>query len=88
MPLYEYECKQCDLMFEVSRSFKDSDLGADCPTCFKPAARVFTAPMSFTKGAALAALNSGGASGALNAAASRWSHHGHSHGSSASSHSH
>lgn len=88
MPLYDYECKLCDLMFEVSRSFKDSDLGADCPTCFKPATRVLSAPMSFTKGAALSALNSGGAAGSLSASASRWSHAGHSHGGSASAHSH
>jgi putative FmdB family regulatory protein len=87
MPLYDYECKTCDLMFEVSRSFKDADLGADCPTCFEPAKRVLSAPMTYTKGAALSALNAN-SGGATAGAASRWSHFGHSHGTSASSHSH
>jgi len=88
MPLYDYTCERCGLQFEVSRSFKDADVPADCPVCAKPAKRQLSVPMAtFTRGAAAESLRrqplDGGAP-----RPSRWSHHGHSHGASDGSHSH
>lgn len=85
MPLYDYACGPCNLTFEVSRSFKDAEVGAQCPMCDREAKRVLSTPMmTFTRGAAAeASRNSFGA-----AAASKWSHHGHSHGSGTGAHSH
>ncbi len=87
MPLYDYACKRCKLTFEVSRSFKDADMGADCPMCGKPAKRELSVPMTYTKGAAIQALNASQSS-ADRAVSSKWSHGGHSHGAGVSSHSH
>jgi putative FmdB family regulatory protein len=88
MPLYDFHCEPCDLYFEVSRSFKDSEVPAFCPTCDRKAKREMSVPMAtFTRGAAAeglsASLNGGGAS-----AGARWSHGGHSHGPGAGGHSH
>jgi len=86
MPLYDYACADCDLTFEVSRSFADADVPADCPMCGEQAKRQMSVPMSvFTRGAA--------AEGArdrerTSSAASRWSHHGHSHGPGSGNHTH
>lgn len=35
MPLYNYECQQCQTNFEVQATFKEKDLGlvAECPKC-------------------------------------------------------
>lgn len=87
MPLYDYACKRCKLTFEVSRSFKDADLGADCPQCGKPAKRELSIPMTYTKGAAIQSLNAE-QSRADKAVAGKWSHGGHSHGAGVSGHSH
>lgn len=84
MPLYDYACADCDLTFEVSRSFADADVPADCPMCGEPAKRQLTVPMSvFTRGAAAENARERTAS-----TPARWSHHGHSHGPGAASHTH
>ncbi|MDM8001151.1 MAG: zinc ribbon domain-containing protein [Dehalococcoidia bacterium] len=41
MPIYEYKCKTCDLMFEVKRGFSESS-GASCPKCQCQAQRIFS----------------------------------------------
>ena len=83
MPLYEYSCEPCNLTFEVSRSFKDSDLPALCPMCDVAARKLIAVPLTtFTRGAASAQPAPAPAS------ASRWSHHGPSHGPGAANHSH
>ena len=85
MPLYDFHCDSCSLEFEVSRSMKDSDIPAHCPMCDAKARRVFSMPMTFTRGAAAAAEAPAAAPAP---AASRWSHHGHSHGPGGMGHSH
>lgn len=88
MPLYDYTCERCGLLFEVSRSFKDADLAAHCPTCEIPAKRQLSIPMAtFTRGAAAESLRQQPLDGGA-PKSSRWSHHGHSHGTGADSHSH
>jgi putative FmdB family regulatory protein len=41
MPTYEYQCKACDLKFEVKRGFSESP-GASCPKCQCQAQRIFS----------------------------------------------
>ena len=41
MPTYEYQCKPCDLKFEVKRGFSESS-GASCPECQCQAQRIFS----------------------------------------------
>jgi putative FmdB family regulatory protein len=41
MPLYDYECPECGLIFEMKQSF-DDEAAADCPKCQSAARRVFT----------------------------------------------
>jgi putative FmdB family regulatory protein len=41
MPTYEYQCKACDLKFEVKRGFSESP-GASCPECQRQAQRIFS----------------------------------------------
>lgn len=33
MPLYEYQCQQCNIKFELLRPFSRADASAPCPTC-------------------------------------------------------
>jgi putative FmdB family regulatory protein len=74
VPLYDFECAECNVTFEVSRSFADSDVPAHCPRCEKQARRLLSAPLTvFTRGGAAESLRAPGT-------AARWSHHGHSHG--------
>lgn len=40
MPLYDYQCKQCQAVTEVRHGFKDVHAEA-CPQCGGPLARVF-----------------------------------------------
>ncbi len=42
MPIYEYECTECSLRFELRRSLGDNS-GATCPSCKRKARRVFSA---------------------------------------------
>jgi putative FmdB family regulatory protein len=36
MPLYEYECKECKIVFELLRRASDEDKGLTCPRCGAP----------------------------------------------------
>lgn len=84
MPLYDFRCPQCGLEFEVSRPVSRATEAAFCPVDNTASERVFTMPMTFTRGAApegsttLAPTEGGGT----------WSHHGHSHGHGAGQHTH
>lgn len=43
MPIYEYECTNCEEKFELLRNINDSDKSIKCPCCNKQAAkRVFS----------------------------------------------
>ena len=33
MPVYQYQCRECDTAFEERRPFSQSNDPADCPTC-------------------------------------------------------
>jgi putative FmdB family regulatory protein len=33
MPLYEYQCKKCEKMFEILLSFRELDDPVKCPDC-------------------------------------------------------
>lgn len=41
MPIYEYECPDCSLRFEVKRGFHENS-GITCPKCRCQARRVFS----------------------------------------------
>jgi putative FmdB family regulatory protein len=41
MPLYDYECPECGLVFEMKQSFDDEAV-ADCPQCQSASRRMFT----------------------------------------------
>lgn len=87
MPLYDYRCQRCNLVFEVSRTFAESDTPADCPLCKIPTKREISAPLTtFTRGAAAEALRRppGGFS---DPAASHGHSHSHAH-DDGHSHSH
>ena len=40
MPIYEYECENCSLRFELRRGFEE-ERGATCPQCQSVARRIF-----------------------------------------------
>lgn len=39
MPVYEYQCQQCDKRFEVLRPMSQIDAPAECPRCAAPNAK-------------------------------------------------
>jgi len=41
MPIYEYECEECRLRFELRRPFSE-DGGTACPQCASYARRLFS----------------------------------------------
>jgi putative FmdB family regulatory protein len=49
MPIYQYECLNCRLQFEVKQSFHDRPI-ADCPACCGIARRRFSAVPILFKG--------------------------------------
>ena len=49
MPIYEYECKQCDKTFEVKQSITEAPLGA-CPDCGGPVRKLISASTFTLKG--------------------------------------
>ena len=49
MPVYEYECPNCKVKFEVTRKFSETG-GNLCPTCGAEGQRVYCAPFLVFKG--------------------------------------
>ena len=49
MPLYEYQCEDCDHRFEVIRKFSDPPL-EKCPKCGGPVRKLFSSPAIQFKG--------------------------------------
>ncbi|NLZ16418.1 MAG: zinc ribbon domain-containing protein [Desulfobulbaceae bacterium] len=49
MPIYEYECNQCDKTLEVSQSIKDAPLST-CPDCGQPVRKLISASSFLLKG--------------------------------------
>ena len=49
MPLYEYECKQCQRRTEKIQKFSDPEI-TECPHCSGPLERVLSAPAISFKG--------------------------------------
>lgn len=43
MPIYEYECRNCEEKFEMLRGINDSDATVKCPSCgVKSAKRILS----------------------------------------------
>ena len=43
MPVYEYECPSCRVIYETRQGLKDAPLAA-CPRCGSPVTRLISAP--------------------------------------------
>ena len=43
MPIYEYQCTNCQNIFELRRSFSDMDAPTTCPKCGKSGKRLVSA---------------------------------------------
>ena len=82
MPLYDYRCPQCGLEFEVSRPISRATEAALCPLDQTESERIFTMPMTFTRGAS--PEDSSSSSPAPDTSFS----HGHSHGHGPGQHTH
>ncbi|THB70514.1 MAG: zinc ribbon domain-containing protein [Desulfobulbaceae bacterium] len=41
MPVYEYECKSCEMVLEVQQKMSDAPL-AECPTCKGPVKKLMS----------------------------------------------
>lgn len=41
MPVYEYECKKCDKVFEVQQKMNDAPLSG-CPECLSPVKKLIS----------------------------------------------
>lgn len=41
MPVYEYECKECDKVFEVQQKMADDPL-SECPECQAPVTKLMS----------------------------------------------
>lgn len=50
MPIYEYRCTPCDLLFSEIRPFSACEEPADCPVCAVPTSQK-TPPSFFVRGA-------------------------------------
>jgi len=37
--IYEYTCKECKFLYEVTRKLADKDLPVECPKCSSPNAK-------------------------------------------------
>ena len=85
MPVYLFRCPKCETEFEISRPMQKATDPAHCPADSAVAERVFTAPYM-----AIPSRTSEPASVPKPPASSGggWSHHGHSHGPGAGSHTH
>jgi len=49
MPIYEYQCHQCNYVFEIFHKI-DEDCKVTCPKCLKPAKRLISATNFVLKG--------------------------------------
>jgi len=49
MPIYEYECKRCEEIFEIFHKV-DEGCKVACPKCLGPAKRLISAPNFVLKG--------------------------------------
>jgi len=49
MPIYEYECRDCGLKFELLRPLSQAGEKACCPQCNRDALRVMSKCASFSK---------------------------------------
>ena len=49
MPIYEYECAQCNKTFEVKQSITEAPLAA-CPDCGQPVRKLISASTFALKG--------------------------------------
>ncbi len=58
MPLYEYRCEACG-SFDQRRDSADATSPLDCPSCARPARRVYTAPGGRSRSGPLAAAGRG-----------------------------
>ncbi|MBI2935080.1 MAG: zinc ribbon domain-containing protein [Chloroflexi bacterium] len=43
MPIYEYYCSKCQSVFELTRSFAESDKPATCAKCGSPSQKLVSA---------------------------------------------
>jgi putative FmdB family regulatory protein len=81
MPLYDFRCPACGLMFEVSRSFSQAGKEANCPVDGSVAERVYTAPMTTRRGSVLS-------NGMVDLPPAPPSGHGHGHSHGPGGHTH
>jgi putative FmdB family regulatory protein len=49
MPIYEYQCSQCDEVFEIFHKI-DEDCKVTCPKCLRPAKKLISATNFVLKG--------------------------------------
>jgi putative FmdB family regulatory protein len=81
MARYDFRCTQCGQEFEVSRPISQATNPAYCPIDGAESVRVLSMPMTFSKTDFRGPSTSTGPTGG-------WSHHGHSHTSGATPHTH
>ena len=62
MPIYEYECPNCNLKFELLRQLSQADEGASCPHCHNAAKRLISTFCSFSKDESGSTSSIGGSS--------------------------
>ena len=84
MPRYGFQCKDCQVEFEVSRSMSQAGEPAKCPHCQQDADRIFFMPMTQRKATLDDSIND--LSGLARAGA--FAGHGHSHAPGAAPHTH
>jgi putative FmdB family regulatory protein len=88
MPVYQFRCPHCETEFEVSRPMQQASDPAHCPLDDTVAERVYTAPYMALPSRTSTPPKPGSSTPKPPSSGGRWSHHGHSHGPGAGSHSH
>ncbi len=48
MPLYEYHCEGCNLIYEALRPIREASLPVPCPECFRDGRRIMSTFMAFS----------------------------------------
>jgi len=48
MPLYEYYCESCNLIYEALRPIREASLPVACPECSRDGQRIMSTFMAFT----------------------------------------